>query len=138
MLIDATVNEYVSWIHKALAKGLKPKWFYDYPMSRWARAVHDFTMNDECGARAIEILVDEGVSFSGEPGHNRLYLADGSMRGVWGGFPVYSNPEFLTIPGMKEFRDAELRRQALEKAVREAEYASEDMKISDVRLWNRR
>jgi hypothetical protein len=136
-LVDATVQDYVDWLKKALAKGYAPTYYYDYPMPRMAKAIGNFTMNGECGARAIDIIVCEGVQFTGDQGHNDLFMPGGYPSSVF--VPVYNNPEFLQIPGMREFIEIEKMKQNLENNnKREADYARSNMLTSDVREWSKR
>ncbi|MGW8954663.1 hypothetical protein [Streptomyces sp. NPDC055709] len=104
----STVNEYVLWLKQWLDAGNSPTHYYDYPMSRdlsWQVAVRDFTTGGECGADAVRIVVPPGIRhIGGGLGDNQLYFMDGPSHG--GGVflvPVFSDPEFLLLPGIRDF-----------------------------------
>lgn len=133
ILVDATLAGYIRWINRALDIGNLPQYYCNYPMPRMACAIQNFTMDGERGARAVDILVCKDVSYSGDVGHNRLYLSNGTM--VNNGYTIYSNREFEEIPGMLEFKRAEQRRAELELAEQEYRYRMEDFRMSDIRIW---
>lgn len=121
-LRPATLDEYLTWLRAWLDAGHQPTHAYDYPWSRWTwlTATRDFRLGDECGVDAVNILVPPGVQHvGGGLGHNQLYFADGpEQRGRV--VPVFSDPVFEMLPGVREFVAAERRKTA----EREREWAA--------------
>jgi hypothetical protein len=135
-LRPATLDEYLTWLRAWLDAGHQPTHAYDYPWSQWAwlTATRDFQLGGECGANAVHILVQPGIQHAGgELGHNQLYFADGTeQRG--GTVPVFSDPAFEMLPGVREFiaderrKTAEWRRgRADAEAARQLAAASSDV-----------
>ena len=128
-LRPATLDEYLTWLRAWLDAGHQPTHAYDYPWSRWRwlTATGDFRLGGECGADAVQILVQPGVQHvGGELGHNRLYLLDGTdQRGDF--VPVFSDPVFELLPGVREF----VRSEALKRAewMRERAEAEEQRRL---------
>lgn len=129
-LRPATLDEYLTWLRAWLDAGHQPTHAYDYPWSRWTwlTATRDFRLGDECGADAVQIMVQPGVQHvGGGLGHNQLYFADGpGQRG--GMVPVFSDPVFEMLPGVREFVASE-RRKAAERERRWA-VAEEDRRLA--------
>ena len=113
-LRPATLDEYLTWLRAWLDAGNQPTHAYDYPWSRWTwlTATRDFRLGDECGADAVQILVQPGVQHvGGGLGHNQLYFAD--ETGQRGGMvPVFSDPVFEMLPGVREFVRSKERERA--------------------------
>jgi hypothetical protein len=113
-LRPATLDEYLTWLRAWLDAGHHPTHAYDYPWSRWTwlTATRDFRLGGECGADAVQILVQPGVQHvGGGLGHNQLYFADGpEERGRM--VPVFSDPVFELLPGVREFVAAERLKEA--------------------------
>lgn len=113
-LRPATLDEYLTWLRAWLTPWRPPTHAYDYPWSRWTwlTATSDFALGGECGAAAVHILVPDGIDYArGELGHNQLYFMNGPVQ-CGGIVPVFSDPEFLSLPGVPEFITAERRKTA--------------------------
>ncbi|GAA3852328.1 hypothetical protein GCM10023084_03170 [Streptomyces lacrimifluminis] len=114
-LRPATLDEYLIWLRAWLDAGNQPTHAYDYPWAQrtWLTATRDFRLGGECGSDAVHILVQPGIRHvGGGLGHNNLYLADGpEQRG--GTVPVFSDPAFEMLPGVREFI-ADERRKTVE------------------------
>lgn len=113
-LRPAALDEYLTWLRAWLEAGNQPTHAYDYPWSRqaWFTATSDFRLGGECGADAVQILVQPGIEHAGgELGHNKLYLMDGpEQRGEF--VPVFADPVFELLPGVREFVRSEARERA--------------------------
>lgn len=113
-LRPAVLDEYLIWLRAWLDAGHEPTHTYDYPWSRqdWYTATRDFALGGECGADAVQIIVPAGIQWTrGDLGHNRLYLLDGAeQRGDF--VPVFSDPAFEALPGVREFVAAKARKYA--------------------------
>lgn len=133
-LRTATLLDYYLWVNDALKRKFYPTHYYDYAMPKMALADRDFTMNDECGAMAIDIIVLPGVRYHGPMGHNRLFLPGGKMDGMRS-YGIYSNSEFMSLPGMWEFRQSELAERARRDAKWKAKMDWYDNQTSDIRSW---
>lgn len=113
-LRPATLDEYLTWLRTWLTDWRPPTHAYDYPWARqaWLTATRDFALGGECGADAVHILVPDGIDYArGELGHNQLYFMNGPVQ-CGGQVPVFSDPEFLSLPGVREFIAAERRKTA--------------------------
>jgi hypothetical protein len=124
--IACPVDHYVTWLHLWTADGGKITHVYDYPYERanFLLALADFRLGGECGSRARPIVVPPHVRFlGGDTGHCNLYfINDGTThaRG-WVTVPIYSDPEFATVPGYAEAvaADQEAARQQEARRLRE-------------------
>ncbi len=138
-LRPASLDEYLTWLSAWINKGNQPTHSYDYPWSeeRWLTATRDFTLGDECGARAVSILVPAGLRYvSGGLGHNQLYFLDGPKQ-IGYTIPVFSDPQFQVLPGVAEFIREEQRRESMRQIEMDA-YESERVRAargSDVSEW---
>jgi hypothetical protein len=114
VLRPATLDEYLTWLRAWLDAGNQPTHAYDYPWSRrtWLTATRDFRLGGECGVYAVNILVPPGIQrVGGELGHNELYFMDGpEQRGRM--VPVFSDPVFELLPGVREFVAGERLKEA--------------------------
>lgn len=125
-LRPATLDEYLIWLCTWLDAGNKPTHAYDYPWAQWTwlAATRDFRLGGECGANAVHILVQPGIQHvDGGLGHNNLYFADGlEQRGDT--VPVFADPAFEMLPGVREFIADERRKTAeWERELADAEAA---------------
>ena len=101
----APLSIYIDWLHQRLSAEVGPTHWYDYsyPQRDFLLATADFTTGGECGVYARSILVPPGIRhLGGALGHNDLYYfdEDAPMPSI---IPVYSNPEFLVLPGIVDF-----------------------------------
>jgi len=97
-LVNARVENYVTWLKGYLGNGNLPTHSYDYPMSRvideFFFATNDFEISPLFGAKSISIIVPEKVKFlGGELGHNQIYLMD-EYKNIGGFVPVYLDIAF--------------------------------------------
>lgn len=113
-LRPATLDEYLIWLRSWIDAGHAPTHAYDYPWARqdWFTATRDFRLGGECGVDAVRILVQPGLRHTGGSlGHNQLYFADGpEQRGCV--VPVFSDPAFGMLPGVREFVTAKRAEEA--------------------------
>lgn len=111
----ASLIDYLLWFNLAQMNGVQPTHFYDYPFKRNGMVVaqRNFTMDGECGAAALSIIVPEPIVATGGFGHNQLYYLDPVIVDA-GHFtvPVYSDKEFTNFPGIREFIREEKIKQA--------------------------
>lgn len=102
---QATVEEYVDWLHNHVEQGGKITHVYDYPFGNreWLVAQSGFTLGGECGVMARSIIVEPGVQYvGGGLGHNTLYFMDGfAIVGQASFVPVYDDAAFTSVPGYK-------------------------------------
>lgn len=114
-LRPATLDEYLLWLRAWLDAGNQPTHAYDYPWARqrWLTATRDFHLGAEHGSHAVHIIVPAGLQWAGgERGHNELYFMDGpEQRGYF--VPVFSDPGFELLPGVREFAAAEQVKRAV-------------------------
>lgn len=132
----APLGLYLEWLRGYLAAGGSPTHYYDYRYSsRFHVVTGDFTTGGECGAFARAVLIPAGVQhLGGRIGHNNLFFFDGFSTSdpLW--VPIYSDEEFLGLPGIVKFIAAEEQRAAAWMADvrhREAESLAE-MRESDL------
>lgn len=97
-LVPATKLDYNRWLGGYMESGKKPTHFYDYPMGRslneYYLATKDFEMGPLYGAKAINIIVPDGVKFlGGEIGHCNIYLMEGS-KAIGSFVPVFQDTSF--------------------------------------------
>lgn len=99
----ATTTEYVEWLKGYLANGGRITHYYDrpFPAERFLYAVQSFVLADERGSVAREIIVPKGIRFSGDLGHNRLYIMKG-FEAIGHSVPVFGDREFHDLPGYQE------------------------------------
>lgn len=134
-LQPAPLSIYIDWLRTHLSEGCQPTHGYDYPYpADWfLLATAPFTTGDERGVHARNILVASGIQHvGGDLGHNQLFLFDeGPLPTV---IPIYSNPEFLVLPGIADFLAEEKRRGAAFWAKQERMRAASEaaMRESDV------
>jgi len=138
-LRPADLDEYLTWLRAWINKGNQPTHSYDYPWSRqvWLTATRDFTLGDECGARAVRIIVPAGLRYvSGGLGHNQLYFLDGPKQ-IGYTIPVFSDPQFQVLPGVAEFiREERRKHSAMMGEIEAYRAASERAALgSDVGKW---
>jgi hypothetical protein len=117
----ATVSDYRKWLRWWLLSGMKPTHYYDYPFDRWTwlYALQDFRTGGECGAKAVNIVVPPGVKcLGGGLGHNNLFFMGGMSTARGGVVPVFNDPEFTTLFGVRRF----IRREQDRAAALEAEW----------------
>lgn len=119
----ATVGDYIEWFEAWSPHSLADTDYYDYPFNRrrWLYALGDFTMLGECGAFSVDIIVPAGVRPSGDQGHNRLFRAKGEGRRPYS-VPVFSDPEFLRLPGMAEWIEERRAQDVKQRQERDAEH----------------
>lgn len=101
--MPATVHQYLLWLDGFVERGGRPNYDYDYRFGHrgWLYAPCGFTVNGECGARSMRVIVEHGAEVQnpnpwkpfGGYGHNTLYLMDES-RLLGHSVPIYSDPEF--------------------------------------------
>lgn len=123
---QARVSDYATWLRGYAEHGGRITHVYDYPMSNWSFlvALRDFRTGGECGAASVSIIVPEGINhICGGLGHNDLFFMDG-FRTPSHIVPAFNDTEFKGIPGMKEARRAEKRRQK-QWAAQQAEYEAQ-------------
>lgn len=125
----AKISEYTAWLSRYVADGGTITHAYDYPWSRSGMliAVAGFRLRGECGARSAQIICPAGIGWSGPMGHCTVYEMDGFR--LRGGFvPVYSDPAFDAIPGVKAKRS--------EAAYAHARFEAEhNGRLSDHETW---
>lgn len=124
----ARVSEYVDWLRGHLAGGGQITHAYDYPIARadFLLARSDFTTGGECGTDAAQIVVPAGVRhLGGDLGHNNLFFMDGFTCTGRAIVPVYADPEFDALPGVREARDlAKAERVGFERRMRQRQEES--------------
>lgn len=101
----APLGTYIDWLREHLDDETQPTHWYDYPYPRrdFLIATADFTTGGECGVYARSIIIPAGVQhLGGSLGHNSLYYFDREAPAP-DIIPVFSNPEFLALPGMADF-----------------------------------
>jgi hypothetical protein len=101
----APLGVYIDWLRQHLNAETRPTHWYDYPypQRKFLLATADFTTGGECGVNARSILIPAGIRhLGGALGHNLLYHFDKDAL-VPSIIPIYSNLEFLVLPGVAEF-----------------------------------
>jgi hypothetical protein len=92
----AEASDYAMWLTGYLNAGGKVTHQYDYPFKRagFVVATSDFILKPGYGAGAKHILVPRFVKWSGNLGHDSVYMIDGyQVHGRW--VPTYSDSVFL-------------------------------------------
>lgn len=131
----AQLDIYIDWLRTHLGADVKPTHWYDYPYPTrdFLFANTDFTTGGECGANARSILIPPGIKhLGGAIGHNNLFFFGEGDAPDW--IPIYSNPEFLVLPGILGFIEEKKERQRAFRAEQEKFLADskEAMRESDL------
>lgn len=111
----ATLEQYIKWLRGFLQKGGRPTVYYRYLFEVAARDFlyvpgGVFRLHGELGADARRLIVARGAQKDpvGGVGDNTVMFLDGfTLLSARPFAPIYSDPGFLGLPGVRRFIHAQ-------------------------------